>query len=166
MTSQNVNDRKLYGLQYLAGYVIHQQYKSSYKNTKNKFTLSILEASRRSHQCENQNLNSALSRGGLRFISELSQKALTIVEKHFRGKHHRIVGVTISHPFEIVLFAETSVKCEVKPDEDVEEFILKAIVRMYIQAQSQRYWAKVWSVFNYSEEISTKKFDEWKLWKK
>ena len=128
--------------------------------------MSILEASRRSHQCENQNLNSALSRGGLWFISELSQKALTIVEKHFRGKYHGIVGVTISHPFEIVLFAETSVKCEVKPDEDVEVFTLKAIVRMYIQVQSQRCWAKVWSVFNYSEEISTKKFDEWKLWKK
>ena len=44
-----------------------------------------------------------------------------------------IIGTIVSHPVVTELLGEIVVKSEVKPDEDVKVFTLKAIVKIYAQ---------------------------------
>ena len=48
----------------------------------------------------------------------------------------RIKGAIVSHQVVVELFAEIVVKFEVKPDENVKAFALKAIAKIYIQVCS------------------------------
>ena len=60
-------------------------------------------------------------------------------------------------------------KCEVKPDEDIKAFTLKAIVKMYYSSmlifQGQGFCSEVLFVWNYLEEKITKTSEEWNLLK-
>ena len=47
-----------------------------------------------------------------------------------------IIGAILNHPVVIKSFAEIAVKYEVKADENIKAFTLKAIVKMYIQVCS------------------------------
>ena len=69
----------------------------------------------------------------------------------------------------IELFAEIVAKCEVKPDEGIKAFTLKAMVKMYIQVSpffQSFYCSEVLSVRNCSEEFITKTSQEWNFLKK
>ena len=48
--------------------------------------ISSKRSFRSTYECENQKKNSELSRGGLKFISDLLQKILTIAERCSSGK--------------------------------------------------------------------------------
>ena len=75
------------------------------KSTTIQFIFNILETCRGIHECENQKLNSALSRGGLWLLSKLLWKILTITEKYFCWKtsKHGIHQILVKELYKLLL---------------------------------------------------------------
>ena len=85
----------------LGGYIVHKLH-NNFRNHKNWRELqqatSLIGVCRKTKPCENQELNSVMSRGGLSFIKPQFQKILVIAERYFRRK------------IEVFYLSETDVK--------------------------------------------------------
>ena len=73
------------------GYIVHKLH-NNFRNHKNwrdtelQQATSLIGACRTTKPCENQKLNSVMSRGGLSFIKPQFQKILVIAKRYFRHK--------------------------------------------------------------------------------
>ena len=89
---QKFEDRELYGLQYIAGYVIHTLYnKLKYKTINpNQEVLSLLLTMKGTEENLNDaKLIVALTRGGLWAVKKEAEKIFVIAEKLFRKLYCR-----------------------------------------------------------------------------
>ena len=118
----------------------------NWRDIKLQQTTSLIEACRTTKPCENQKLNSVMSRGGLSFIEPKFQKILVITEQYFCWK------IEVSHIREIDVkkityglgnleyikkyFAEIVEESGLKPYGIVSDNALQCTINIYIKVGS------------------------------
>ena len=107
---------------------------------------SLIGACRTTMPCENQKLNSVMSRGGLLFIKPQFQKILVIAERNLRRK----TQVSYLHEIDVKKITYDLVNCqyikeyfveiveesELKPSGIVIDDVLHGIIELYIKVRS------------------------------
>ena len=148
--TKNLDDRKLSGLQYIAGYVLQKLNQKNrnlknYDSSESQQALSILKATKSSNN-PNAKLVNALNRGGLWVISNGAVKLFTLFEKYFcvqsAGKDlhkidiNMIIKSLLSYCCVQEFYHNILSSVQLKVNETIADDMFYSIVKTYIQVRA------------------------------
>ena len=151
LTTKNLNEKELAGLQCLGGYVLQKIFlklkrSKNYKSDEYQQAMSILSAGRSNIPNPNVKLVNALNRGGLWVIDDKVQKIFVIAEKYFclQTGHFGLTHIDIPNIVETLMqftyvkefFQELVATASIKPSIDVAKNLLHSILVLYVKVRA------------------------------
>ena len=167
--SISIKEKELFGLQYLGGYVFQKFYKK-FRNSKdwqNEFhsgCISILKAGK-SDVDEKQTLVNAKNRGGLWFITDVTQKLFENIELLFRDftkslkkkiDYEELTSIVLNNPEVKLYFSNIIYDADMQVSEEVSGNLLELIAGLYLRVRCFSYTRDIKEKYKVNKRSSRK----------